>query len=160
MPFYPGNAVPSLSTVGTTGAYSDLTGIPAALAFRAYKYVYDFSVLGGASGTIVLTAPDGALPDKFVIQNAYLDILTVPDSAAHTATVAVTTGQGAGDLVVAAQVNGAPWSSLGQKVTIPLLGTISTWIKTTAARSPAIVVATQNLTQGKFNLFIEGEVSS
>lgn len=137
-----------------------ITGYPPPTGLKkCLKFVYDFSVLGGATGSIVLTTPDGVIPANFVVQNAWIDVLTAPDSATHLSTFALTSGEGAGDLVVAALVSGAPWSTAGRKVTIPLLGTIATWIKTTVQRSPAVVVAVEALTAGKFNLFVEGMVS-
>lgn len=125
---------------------------------RSYKFTYDFSVLGGAQGTIVLTQIDGALPDKFVIQNALVDVIT-PLSSGGAATASLGTGQSAGDMQAATLVAGAPWSSAGLKATVILLGTIATQIKTTAARSPVIVIAIADLIAGKLNLFIEGFIS-
>lgn len=128
-------------------------------AKQVLQFVYDFAVLGGAAGSISLTQISGGLPNNFIIQNAFLDIIT-PLGSAGAATGAVTTGQLANDLVSATVVAGAPFSTTGPKVTIPLIGTIGTWIKTTAARTPALVVASADLNAGKFNLFIEGVISS
>lgn len=125
----------------------------------ALQFVFDYAVLGGAQGTIPLTALNGALPNNFVVQNAILDILT-PLTSGGLATAAVTTGQGAGDLVAATLISGAPFASTGLKATAVLMGTVATLIKATAQRSPAIVVAVADLTAGKFNLFIEGYVSA
>lgn len=164
MPKYMANGVQTPEYTHThteanvTSLVADLATLTAADLARqvVYKYTYDFAVLGGATGTIVLTATSGAIPDKFVIQNVLVDVRTVLDSATHVATVALATPQAANDLVVAAIVAGAPWSSTGRKVTIPLLGTIATWIKATAARSPAIVVAVEALTQGVFDVYVQG----
>jgi hypothetical protein len=122
-----------------------------------FNYTYDFAVLGGAISTITL--PGSALPNNFIIQNAFIDILTILASGG-AATAALSTGQGAGDLVAATAFSGAPWSTTGPKVTIPLLGTIATWIKLTALRQPTITIAAATLTGGKFNLFFEGYISS
>lgn len=62
----------------------------------------------------------------------------------------------AGDLVIASVVTGPPWSTTGFKVTVPLLGTLATWIKTTQSRVPALVVGVAALTAGKCNLYVEG----
>lgn len=138
----------------TTGLYEFPGGVPKAV----YQFVYDFAVLGGAQASIPLTQLNGALPNNFVIQNAFLDVLTPLTGA--LAVAAVTTGQAANDLVVATVIAGAPFSAGGVKVTIPLIGTIATWIKTTAQRSPAIVISVANVTAGKFNLFLEGYLSN
>ena len=131
---------------------------PVALVQRTYKFTYDFAVNGGAVSTIVLSQADGPLPTNFVIQNASLDILTALTSGG-AATAGLGTPQGAGDLVTATLISGAPWSSTGPKATAVLLATVGTWIKTTAGRSPAIVVGLFALTAGKFHLFVEGYVS-
>lgn len=139
----------------TNKLYENTAGFPKA----SYQFVYDFSVLGGATGTILLTALDGALPNNLVIQNAFLDIIT-PLGSGGAAVVAVTTGQGANDLVAATVIAGAPFNTAGPKVNVPLIGTVATWIKTTAQRSPAFVVSISALNAGKANLFIEGYLSS
>jgi hypothetical protein len=128
-------------------------------AKSAFQFVYDFSVLGGATGSIPLTQTNGPLPTNFVIQNAFVDVISGLTGGAGS-TGALTTGQGAGDLVVATIVAGAPWSTTGLKITIPLLGTVATWIKTSAQRSPALVVGVNAVTAGKFNLIVEGYLSA
>lgn len=122
---------------------------------QTYRFTYDFAVNGGAVGTIVLTPANGVIPDKFVIQNAFFDVIT-PLNSAGAATAALTTSQTANDLISATAFDGAPWSSAGLKATLILLGTIATLKKTTAARNPALVVGTAALTAGKFILFVEG----
>jgi hypothetical protein len=126
---------------------------------QTFQYVYDFTVLGGATGSIPLTQTNGPLPTNFIIQNAFIDVISGLTGGAGS-TGALTTGQGAGDLVVATLIAGVPYSTTGVKVTIPLLGTIGTWIKTSAQRSPALVIAVNAVTAGKFNLWVEGIVSS
>lgn len=139
----------------TNKLYENTAGFPKA----SYQFVYDFSVLGGATGTIPLTASDGALPNNFVVQNVLVDMITGLIGGVGS-TVALTTGQTVNDLVAATVVAGAPWSTTGLKATLVLMGTIATLIKTTSTRSPAIVVAVNALTAGKFNVFIEGYFSS
>lgn len=159
---YSGNTGTSGAS-GTSGmsGFSGISGISgfAASAKAAYGFVYNFATLGGAQGTIPLTALTTAIPNNFVIQNAFLDVIT-PLGSGGAATAAVTTGQSAGDLVAATVVIGAPFSVTGPKVMIPLFGTIATWIKTTSTRTPAIVIALADLNAGKFNVFVEGYVSA
>ena len=147
--------VSALTLDSTDRLYKSASGA----AKSTFQFVYDFSVLGGAVGSIPLTQTNGPLPNNFVIQNAFVDVITGLTGGVG-ATGAVTTGQGAGDLVIATVIAGAPFSTTGPKITIALLGTIATWIKTTAQRSPALVVAVNAVTAGKFNLFVEGYISS
>lgn len=143
----------------TDSSTADATNWQAGWPKVTYKFTYDFAVLGGAASTIALTAADGVLPNNYVIQNVFIDVVTGLTGGAGS-TVALTTGQAANDLVVATVAAGAPWSTAGIKATLVLLGTIATLIKTTSTRSPAIVVAVTALTAGKFNVFFEGYVSS
>lgn len=130
--------------------------IPAYCLYRTtYGYKYKFANDGGAAGDIVLTG--NALTPGFIVRQAILDVITAPTSGGG-ATIAVSTGQGAGDLVAATGIAGAPWSTTGIKDTIPV-DTAATSIKMTGIRLPKITIATADLIGGEFNLFIEGWVS-
>lgn len=148
-------AIQTIVSNTTSKFYEFLGGQPKAI----YQFTYDFAVNGGAQGSINLTQINGPLPSNFVIQNALVDVITALGSGG-AATAALTTGQSAGDLQTATVAAGAPWSSAGMKATTILLGTIATQIKTTAQRTPALVVAIADLNAGKLNLFIEGFLSS
>jgi len=126
---------------------------------RTFQFKYRFSVNGGAVASIPLTAVDGAIPANFVIQSAWLDVLTALTSGG-SAEAALTSGIAANDLISVAVISGAPWSTTGRKVTIPLFATISTWLKTVTAETPELVVSVAALTAGSFNLFLEGYVSA
>lgn len=123
-------------------------------------YEYDFDIDGGAVGTIPLRSIDGLeeLPEFFIAQNVQLDMITALSSGG-VASGALTTGQGAGDLVVATLVAGTPWSTTGLKSTIVLIATVSTNIKMTDDREPALVVSGADLTGGRFRIMVEGWLS-
>ena len=113
---------------------------------------YDFDDAGGDIGTIFL--PHDPLPIGAIVTNAYIENLTVPTSSG-AATIAVQI-EGADDIVAATAISGAPWSSTGTKDTdAPEPGTESSYIKTTALRQLAIVIATAALTAGRFKVVIE-----
>lgn len=140
----------------------DSSTVTSALGYgpkRTYQFVYSFPVNGGSQGTILLTQTNGVLPTNFVLMNSFVDVIT-PLGSAGLALAAMTTGQSANDLIVATAFSGAPFSTSGPKVTLPLIGTIATWIKMTGNRSPAIVVSVADLNAGKLNLFCEGYLSS
>lgn len=115
---------------------------------------YDFAVDGGAVGTITLRGVDAAgneVPNGAVIMGGYVEVLTAFTSGG-AATVAVNS-QAAGDLVAAAAVSGAPWSTTGRKSVIPVF-TGATTVKTTATRQLAITIATAALTAGKARVVV------
>src|ERR1700742_1038710 len=110
---------------------------------------YSFAKHGGAVGDIVL---DGdVVPKGAILLDAVLKVTTAPDSAAHTATIALK-AEGAGDLQAAKKVEEAPWSTAGAKRG-SLIAT-SAPVLTTARRSIVATIATQALTKGKFTVFV------
>jgi len=115
------------------------------------KFSYDFDQRGGAVGDIVLAGEP--LPDNAIIWDGVVDVIT-PLTSGGSGTGAVSTAQSANDLITAAAVSGAPWSTAGSKAIVPV-GTAAASIKMTADRAPKLVIAVADLTAGKFNLFIE-----
>lgn len=112
---------------------------------------YDFAIDGGAVGAITLRSEDGPIPNNSYIIASALDVLTAFTTAASgQAAVAVNS---AGDLIAAAVVSGAPYSTTGLKSTTQV-GTGATMIKTTAARSPTITISVGAITAGKCRLVI------
>lgn len=110
--------------------------------------LYDFAVEGGAVSTITLrgdTIPSGA-----IIVDALLHVDTAVTSGG-VATVSVGS-EAAADLQTAAAVSGAPWSTTGAKRATFTATTAP--VKTTAARSVSIAVATAALTAGKFRVLV------
>lgn len=110
---------------------------------------WDFAVDGGAISTIALRgvgANAGPIPNGSVIESGYVEVLTLLTSGgAGTAALQV---EAANDMITAAAVSGAPWSTTGQKSIVPA-GTGATSVKATAARSPSIVFAAFAITAGK-----------
>lgn len=130
---------------------------------RVFKGVYDFSVQGGAVGAHNLYDPmlgENApliLPPSFIISNVSIDTLTALTSGG-AATVALTSGVGAGDLKAAAGFAGY----VGVIAGIPV--SAATSVKVPAATvEPGVVaqmvIAVAALTAGKFNVHIEGFLS-
>ncbi|MFD6069435.1 hypothetical protein [Amycolatopsis lurida] len=117
---------------------------------------YDFAVDGGAVGTITLRSAGGAslgnvIPAGSVITGGYLEVDTAVTSGG-AATLAVNS-EGAGDLVAATVVSGAPWSTTGRKSLTPAFTGASS-VKTTAARSLTVSPAVAALTAGKFRVVV------
>lgn len=111
---------------------------------------YDFAADAGAVSTITLRG-DNSIPAGAVILGGYLEVDTALTSGG-AATVAVNS-EGAGDLLAAAAVSGAPWSTTGRKSIIPVFTGVST-VKTTVVRSLTITIAVATLTAGKFRVVV------
>jgi hypothetical protein len=107
-------------------------------------------------GTHTLVSEDGPIPIGSVVTGGYLDVVTSPStldaSSAGPSTIAITV-EGANDVINAASVAGAPWSTTGRKDIIPD-ATGSTALKTTAARYPSMVVAVEDLDDGDFTVVL------
>lgn len=111
---------------------------------------YDFSVDGGAVGDIDLTR-NAQIPENAIILGGFAEVDTVPTSGG-AATIAVKV-EGAGDIIAAAAISGAPFSTTGRKSVIPVF-TGATTVKTTAARKIQATVAAAALTAGKFDVVL------
>ncbi len=110
---------------------------------------YDFAVDGGAISTIPLRQVGGilgAIPNGAVICLGYMTVVT-PFTTGSAAQAAITV-ESAGDMIAAAVVSGAPYSTAGQKSVIPV-GSGATSVLLTAARNPSIVITVGTITAGK-----------
>jgi hypothetical protein len=126
------------------------------------RLTYDFAVHGGAIATIPLgvsrdglSAASFTLPKGAVIYDGYFDVLTLFTSGG-AAQIALTSGEGAGDLLAAAILgtNG----TTGRHALVPT--SVATSVKTTTAtRVPAIVVSAATLTAGKGILVVRYAVT-
>lgn len=110
---------------------------------QAIRGRYDFAVDGGAVGSIDISA--ASIPAGCYILGGFAEVDTVATSGgAGTLAISV---EGAGDIVAAAAVSGAPWSTTGRKSVVPVF-TGATTVKTTAARKIKAVIAAADLTAG------------
>lgn len=128
--------------------------IEGSTSLKTVQAEYDFAVDGGATSTITLrAAPDNGdnqgntIPVGAVITGGYIDVATSCLSATGTIAVQV---EGAGDILAATAQAGL---TAGRKSVIPA-GTGATAVKTTTARSIAIVIATAAFTAGKFRVVL------
>lgn len=125
---------------------------------RVIRCTFDFARLGGAVSTISLRSSTTdalnnplttcLLPKGAIIMETLIDTITTPTSSG-SATIALSTGQVAADLLAAT----AYGSVTGILAGIPL-GTAATAIKLTADRTPTATIATAALTAGKFYVLI------
>lgn len=125
-------------------------GYPQATAIQVARGRYDFAIDGGAVGAIDLTS-SAQIPANAVIVGGFVEVDTAPTSGG-AGTLAINT-EGAGDIVAAAAVSGAPWSTTGRKSVIPAF-TGATSVKTTVARKIVGTVATAALTAGALDVVL------
>lgn len=125
-------------------------GYPRATDMKVVRGRYDFAIDGGAVGTVDLTV-DAQIPNNAIILGGFAEVDSVLTSGG-SATVAVNV-ESAGDIVAAAAISGAPWSTTGRKSVVPAF-TGATVIRTTTARKIQATIATAALTAGTFDVVL------
>ena len=119
-------------------------GFPRASEVKCARARWDFSVDGGAVGAISI-GPTGQIPAGAYITHGFAEVDTAV-TGGGSATLAIHV-EAADDIVAAAAVSGAPWSTTGLKSIVPV-ATGATAKKTTAARTITATVGTAALTAG------------
>ena len=120
------------------------------LPFRVARATYDFAVKGGAQGTISLGV---TIPQYAIVCGGFVQVNTLL-TAGGGGTGALQ-ALAANDLITATVVAGAPWSSIGLKAITPKANTPeSTGIYMSAAGAISFVIATADVTAGKFTVFV------
>lgn len=121
---------------------------------QVLKATYSFAVQGGVFGSAIslldsVTGKAATLPKGAIVSDCLLDFKTTTTSLG-SATISISTGQGAADLKSALAVA----SGTGLVTCIPI-GSAATAIKMTANQSPTITINTASLTAGVLNVLIE-----
>lgn len=119
---------------------------------------YDFAVDGGATGTILLrdvnTGQRIELPVGAIVTKSFIDVQT-PCTTSDAGTVAITTGQTAADILAA-----TPAASVTGIIAGVSTGSAANMKKiSSTAKNPAVVIA-NNLTAGKFRVYMEYVLSA
>jgi hypothetical protein len=109
---------------------------------------YDFAVEGGAVGQVNLSADQ--LPAGAVVLGGFVDVITPVTGAGASVSVDL---EGVGDIMAAAAISGAPWSTAGRKSIIPA-GTGATSVKTTVARNIKATISAAVVTAGVFDVYL------
>lgn len=140
-------AIYELSAAGLVKAAQDAINNG---TLKIAKFVFDAGVEEnrpvGAHGTGVIL-PDGAL----VIGGLFIVDTVFTSASSNTGTIAISV-QGAGDIVAAAAVSGAPYSTTGKKAIIPKINTPeSTSILLTDEHEVTCTVAVAALLAGKLH---------
>lgn len=121
--------------------------------------VWDYSVNGGATGTVDLNGGTAVIPDNAIIHNVIYDVVTKVLCTGATATLLIKVPTD-GTLATIAVPTGTSGKGVDAYLGTPVEATYTTWVKTTAARAiQAEVTGAGTLTQGKIYCFIEYYVS-
>lgn len=134
---------------------------------RVARFTFDTAGLdsAGVSNTTVAAHPTGVtLPIHAIVVGGFVDVNTAFTSQnTNNATIAIKV-ESANDIISAAAVSGAPYSTIGRKAIVPKANTPeSTSVKATAAREITCTVATSILTAGKLTgyiYYVEGVASA
>lgn len=111
--------------------------------------LYDFSSDGGAVSDIVI----GTIPNNFTITKSWYEVLTPPTSGG-SATIAISTGQAANEIVTATAYDDAVFGA-GYHDAIPDGSAANFTTKTTAKRNVNFTIAGAALTAGKIRVWWE-----
>lgn len=123
------------------------------------KAVYNFAVLGGASGTTLIlkdaAGGQAVLPANAIVTNILIDGITVPTAGTTTALVAIGVNSAA-DLRAATLFS----TYTGLIGGIPQGGNTTAVKVTTSAKAVTATLTLGSLTAGKFNVFLEYYLSN
>ena len=162
----------TLKQVGVAGLLQDISDNFADIApigtvnglgnLRVARFEFDMATVGnrsiGAHGTGV------TLPIHSIVVGGFVDVNTKFDSDATDAGTIAISVQAANDVISAAAVSGAPYSTVGRKAIIPKANTPeSTSLKCTAAREITCTVAIEAMLTGKLTgylYYVEGIASA
>lgn len=165
----------TLKQVGPAGLLKDISDNFADIApigtvngignLRVARFTFDTAAndSAGVSNTTVAAHGMGVtLPSNAIVVGGFVDVNTVFTSGG-SGTLAISI-EGANDIISAAAVSGAPYSTIGRKAITPKANTPeSTSVKASAAREITCTVATAALTAGKLTgyiYFVEGIASA
>lgn len=135
---------------------------------RVARFVFDTAAKdsGGtvANTTIAAHGTGVKLPIHAIVVGGFVDVNTAFTSASsNTGTIAISV-EGANDIISAAAVSGAPYSTIGRKAIVPKANTPeSSSVKCTAEREITCTVAIATLTAGKLTgylYYVEGVASA
>ena len=129
---------------------------------RVARFEFDAGIV--ANRTIAAHGTGVTIPIHGIVVGGFIDVNTLFTSDATNAGTIAIHVQAANDVISAAAVSGAPYSSIGRKAIIPKANTPeSTSLKATAAREIICTVAVEALLTGKLTgylYYVEGVASA
>ncbi len=161
------NAIPTATGTGTEIDNASKQSIQAADGIHPLQVAVATFDPTGVAGmrTIAAHGLGVTLPANAIVVGGVVDVNTVLHSAGGDAGTVAISVESADDIIAAAAVSGAPYSSIGQKAIKPKANTpeAAVDIKTTVAREITATVVGQALTGGKLTVylyFIAGKASA
>ncbi len=118
------------------------------------RYNFATDPAAGVTGTSTCFGAT-KIPAHFLIRQAWANVITAITGSGVSVAVQV---EGANDIITAAAITGAPWSTTGRKIGIPVSQTASTWVLTTVARDVSVVISGGTVTAALFDVYLLGEV--
>jgi len=138
----------------TSSGHFDGTGTglaPGPNARRTIQGTYSFAVNGGGTGSYTIAQ----LQSGARIIGGWVEVSGTPTAVSGTPTIAIQS-EGANDIVNAASILGAPWSTVGKKAIIPKANTPeSTSITLTADRNIVVAIAAAAINTGVFTVYLD-----
>lgn len=115
--------------------------------------IFTFDAGVAANKTVAAHAASWKIPIDALVIGGVLEVIKA-FTGEENATLAVSI-QSANDIVAAAAVSGAPWSTLGRKAILVKANTPESGIKLSADRAITFTVGTAALTAGKAILYLD-----
>lgn len=153
------------STAAEIDAAADQSGMTADGIHPLQVAVASFDATVAANQSIAAHGLGVSIPANSLVMGGWVDVNTHFHSAgADAGTIAISV-ESANDIISAAAVSGAPWSSIGRKAILPKINTPENAAdpKTTVVREITATVAGQVLSDGKCTVYIiymPGKVSA
>jgi hypothetical protein len=143
----------SLGPVGTDVGLGSL---------RVARFEFDAGIV--ANRPIAAYSTGVTIPANGIVVGGFIDVNTAFTSAGGNAGTIAISVEGANDIITAAAVSGAPYSTIGRKAIVPKANTPeSTSVKASTAKAITCTVAVQALTAGKLTgylYYVEGIASA
>jgi hypothetical protein len=139
-----------------------VSGAPGLGCLRVARFLFDAGV--AANRTVAAHGTGVTLPANAIVVGGFVDVNTAFTSAdTNTGQIAISV-EAANDIISAAAVSGAPYSTIGRKAIVPKANTPeSTSVKATVAREITCTVSVAALLTGKLTgylYYVEGLASA
>ena len=131
--------------------FSNQASVNGLLTSNTARYKWDFSVTPSVSGVALNPLYGVNLPAKAVVTSGQMYVKTAI-SGGTNGSIQLVSGN---DIVTAAAISGAPWSSATTLVAVnPVSGTANTWVTVATASQPQYLSTAAASTVGVILLFL------